>query len=149
MMTPHTGKTNRLGNAKQSRTMGSLWLKLTALPLDVKCTMWSVYEISHGECYRCVMVNHVSCTETIMWLWSCVTIGTCTLWHNNHANYLYMWVFTLYYMTVLTSYVRDHAALLRVSANTDFPIPLKCLASGKSKESIEQLCPSKLQHYSC
>jgi len=48
---------------------------------------------------------------------------------------------------VLSSYVHDHAALLRMSANADFSTPLKCLAS--DKKSIEQLCPSaprQLQH---
>ena len=43
-------------------------------------------------------------------------------------------------MPVLSSYVRDHAALLRMSANADFSTPLKCLASGK--KSVEQLRPS-------
>ena len=46
----------------------------------------------------------------------------------------------LYYVPVLSSYVRDHAALLKTSATADFSTPLKCLASGK--KSIEQLCPS-------
>jgi len=41
---------------------------------------------------------------------------------------------------VQSSYVRDHAALPRMSANADFSTPLKCLASGK--KSIEQLRPS-------
>jgi len=41
---------------------------------------------------------------------------------------------------VPNSYVRYHAALLRMSANADFSTPLKYLASGK--KSIEQLCPS-------
>ena len=39
-------------------------------------------------------------------------------------------------MPVLSSYVRDHAALPRMSANADFSTLLKCLASGK--KSIEQ-----------
>ena len=43
-------------------------------------------------------------------------------------------------MPVLSSYVRDHAALPRMSANADFSTPLKCLVSGK--KSIEQLRPS-------
>ena len=43
-------------------------------------------------------------------------------------------------MPVLSSYVRDHAALPRMSANADFSTLLKCLASGK--KSIEQLRPS-------
>ena len=43
-------------------------------------------------------------------------------------------------MPVLSSYVGDHAALLRMSANADFSTLLKCLASGK--KSIEQLRPS-------
>ena len=43
-------------------------------------------------------------------------------------------------MPVLSSYVRDHAALPRMSANEDFSTLLKCLASGK--KSIEQLRPS-------
>jgi len=43
-------------------------------------------------------------------------------------------------MPVLSSYVRDHAALPRILANADFSTPLKCLASGK--KSIEQLRPS-------
>jgi len=38
-MNPHTGKTKRLGNAKQSCVMGSLRLNLAALPLDMKCTI--------------------------------------------------------------------------------------------------------------
>ena len=42
-------------------------------------------------------------------------------------------------MPVLSSYVRDHAALPRMSANADFSTPLKCLASGKS---IEQRAPA-------
>jgi len=46
----------------------------------------------------------------------------------------------LYYVPVLSSYVRDHAALPRMSANADFSTLLKCLASGK--KSIEQLRPS-------
>jgi len=41
---------------------------------------------------------------------------------------------------VLSSYVGDHAALPRMSANADFSTLLKCLASGK--KSIEQLRPS-------
>jgi len=41
---------------------------------------------------------------------------------------------------VLSSYVRDRAALPRMSANADVSTPLKCLASGK--KSIEQLRPS-------
>ena len=49
-------------------------------------------------------------------------------------------VFILYYVPVLSSYVRDHAALPRMSANADFSTQLKCLASGK--KSIEQLRPS-------
>jgi len=40
-------------------------------------------------------------------------------------------------MPVLSSYVRDHVALPRMSANDDFSTPLKCLTSGK--KSIEQL----------
>ena len=51
-----------------------------------------------------------------------------------------LWVSILYYMPVLSSYVCDHAALRRMSANADFSTPLKCLASGK--KSIEQLRPS-------
>ena len=43
-------------------------------------------------------------------------------------------------MPVLSSYVRDHAALPRMSANADFSTLLKCLASGK--KSIEQPRPS-------
>ena len=43
-------------------------------------------------------------------------------------------------MPVLSSYVGDHAALPRMSANVDFPTLLKSLASGK--KSIEQLRPS-------
>ena len=43
-------------------------------------------------------------------------------------------------MPVLSSYVGDHAALPRMSANADFSTLLKCLASGK--KSIEQLRPS-------
>ena len=43
----------------------------------------------------------------------------------------------LYYMPVLSSYVRDHAALPRISVNADFSTPLKCLVY-----SIEQLRPS-------
>ena len=43
-------------------------------------------------------------------------------------------------MPVLSSYVRDHAALPRMSANAEFSTPLKCLPSGK--KSIEQLLPS-------
>ena len=46
----------------------------------------------------------------------------------------------LYYVPVLRSYVGDHAALPRMSANADFSTLLKCLASGK--KSIEQLRPS-------
>jgi len=46
----------------------------------------------------------------------------------------------LYYVPVLSSYVCDPAALPRMSANADFSIPLKCLASGK--KSIQQLTPS-------
>jgi len=46
----------------------------------------------------------------------------------------------LYYVPVLSSYVGDHAALLRMSANADFSTLLKCLASGR--KSIEQLHPS-------
>jgi len=42
--------------------------------------------------------------------------------------------------TLLISYVRDHAALPRMSENADVSTPLKCLASGK--KSIEQLRPS-------
>ena len=52
----------------------------------------------------------------------------------------------LYYVLVLSSYVGDHAALLRMSANADFSTLLKCLASGK--RSIEQLCPSVPQQTS-
>jgi len=43
-------------------------------------------------------------------------------------------------MPVVSSYVRDHAALPRMSANAEFSTPLKCLESGK--KSIEQLHPS-------
>ena len=43
-------------------------------------------------------------------------------------------------MPVLSSYVRDRAALPRMSANAEFSTLLKCLASGK--KSIEQLRPS-------
>ena len=43
----------------------------------------------------------------------------------------------MYYMPVLSSYVCDHAALPRMSANADFSTPLKCLAS-----DIEQLHPN-------
>jgi len=46
----------------------------------------------------------------------------------------------IYYVPVLSSYVRDHAALPRMSANADFSTPLKCLALGK--KSVEQLRPS-------
>ena len=46
----------------------------------------------------------------------------------------------LHYVPVLSSYVHDHAALPRMSANADFSTLLKCLASGK--KSIEQLRPS-------
>ena len=51
-----------------------------------------------------------------------------------------VYVSILYYVPVLSTYVRDHAALPRMSANADFSTPLKCLASGK--KSIEQLRPS-------
>ena len=43
-------------------------------------------------------------------------------------------------MPVLSSYVGDHAALPRMSANADFSTLLKCLAS--AKKSIELLRPS-------
>ena len=43
-------------------------------------------------------------------------------------------------MPVLSSYVGDHAALPRMSANADFSTLLMCVASGK--KSIEQLRPS-------
>ena len=46
----------------------------------------------------------------------------------------------LYYVPVLSSYVCDHAALPRMSANADFSTPLQCLVSGK--KSTEQLRPS-------
>ena len=46
------------------------------------------------------------------------------------------------YVLQVGSYVHDHAALPRMSANADFSTPLKYLASGK--KSIEQLRPSAL-----
>ena len=49
-------------------------------------------------------------------------------------------------MPVLSSYVGDHAALPRMSANADFSTLLKCLASGK--KSTEQLRPSAPQQTS-
>ena len=57
-----------------------------------------------------------------------------------------LYVSILYYVPVLCSYVGDHAALPRMSANADFSILLKCLASGK--KSIEQLRPSAPQQTS-
>ena len=59
--------------------------------------------------------------------------------HEKTTNELLI-VSILYYVPVLSSYVRDHAALPRMSANADFSTLLKCLASGK--KSIEQLRPS-------
>jgi len=62
------------------------------------------------------------------------------------TNELLISLYILYYLPVLSSYVRDHAALLRMSANADFSTLLKCLASGK--KTIEQLCPSVPQQTS-
>ena len=50
-----------------------------------------------------------------------------------------LYISTLYYVPIVSSYVCDHAALPRMSANADFYIPLKCLASGK--KSVEQQRP--------
>jgi len=51
-----------------------------------------------------------------------------------------LYISILYYIPVLSSYVRDHAASPRISVNADFSTPLKCLGSGNN--SIEQLGPS-------
>jgi len=47
----------------------------------------------------------------------------------------------LYYVLVLSSYVCDHAASLRVSVNADISTALKCLASGKRSIVIVPHCP--------
>jgi len=41
---------------------------------------------------------------------------------------------TIYMPVVLSSYVCDHAASPRMSANADFSTALKCLASGKNRK---------------
>jgi len=47
------------------------------------CTMFS--DIS-CETHNHVVVNHVSCMAiTMMSLWSCVTMCTCTLWYSSHT----------------------------------------------------------------
>jgi len=71
----------------------------------------------------------------------------------NMTGIIPLWTFNstalvsiLYYVPVLSSYVGDHAALPRMSANADFSTLLKCLVSGK--KSIEQLRPSVPQQTS-
>ena len=59
------------------------------------------------------------------------------LWTNCLYN---VSLYILYYMPVLSSYVRDHVTLPRISANADSCTPLKCLTSGK--KSIKPLRPS-------
>ena len=60
--------------------------------------------------------------------------------HRKTANKLLISHYTLLRACILSSYVCDHTASPRISANADFSTTLKCLASGK--KSIEQLCPS-------
>jgi len=60
--------------------------------------------------------------------------------HDIMKSLLLFFPWEMHFQCILKSYVRDHAASLRISVNADLSTALKCLASGK--KSMELLPPT-------